>query len=159
MDAAIVAVLFQGGLRRSEAAALVWGDIGEARDGVLIRVRCSRTGPDGSGADVRYLKSEFARAVLRLRAETNGARNPEQPVFGGLTGATLAKRLAAAAASAGIEGRITGHSGRVCLAAELTARGAPMQAVMLAGNWKSPAMVAHYSAAAGAEHGAVARYL
>ena len=160
VDAAIVAVLFQGGLRRSEAAALVWADIGEARDGgVLVRVRRSKTDPDGSGADVRYLKGECARAMLRLRMEKNGARHPEQRVFGGLTGATLAKRLAAAAASAGIEGRITGHSGRVGLAAELTARGAPMQAVMLAGNWKSPAMVAHYSAAASAERGAVARYL
>jgi len=55
--------------------------------------------------------------------------------------------------------RITGHSGRVCLAAELTARGAPIQAVMLTGNWKSPAMVVHYSAAASVERGAVARYL
>ncbi len=160
VDAGIVAVLFQGGLRRSEAAALVWADIGEARDGgVLVRVRRSKTDPDGNGADIRYLKGECAKAMLRLRVEKNGARHPEQAVFGGLTGATLAKRLAMAAAWAGIKGRITGHSGRVGLAAELTARGAPMQAVMLAGNWKSPAMVAHCSAAAAAERGAVARYL
>lgn len=37
--------------------------------------------------------------------------------------------------------------------------GAPVQAVMLAGNWKSPTMVAHYSAAVRAERGAVAKYL
>ena len=160
VDAAIVAVLFQGGLRRSEAASLRWGDISQAQDGgVLIRVRRSKTDPNGSRGDVRYLKGDCAKAVLKLRADANGVRHPERLVFGGLKGATLAKRLAAAAANAGVEGRITGHSGRVGLAAELTARGAPMQAVMLAGNWKSPAMVAHYSAAASAERGAVAKYL
>ena len=45
------------------------------------------------------------------------------------------------------------------LASELTARGASTTAVMLAGNWKSSRMVAHYSAGATAERGAVARYL
>lgn len=160
VDAAIVAVLFQGGLRRSEAASLRWGDISEAQDGgVLIYVRRSKTDPSGNRGDVRYLKDECAKVVLTLRTHANGIRHPERLVFGGLKGATLAKRLAAAAAHAGVEGRITGHSGRVGLAAELTARGAPMQAVMLAGNWKSPAMVAHYSAAASAERGAVAKYL
>ena len=32
-DRALVAVLFQGGLRRSEAAALLWGDVQAAADG------------------------------------------------------------------------------------------------------------------------------
>ena len=160
MDAAIVAVLFQGGLRRSEAASLRWGDISQTRDGcVLVCVRRSKMDPNGNRGDVRFIKGDCAKAVMRLRSDANGARHPKRAVFGGLTGATLAKRLAAAAAHAGVEGRITGHSGRVGLASELTARGAPMQAVMLAGNWKSPAMVAHYSAAASAERGAVAKYL
>ena len=41
----------------------------------------------------------------------------------------------------------------------LTARGASTTAVMLAGNWKTARMVAHYSAGATAERGAVATYL
>ncbi len=45
------------------------------------------------------------------------------------------------------------------LASELTARGASTTEVMLAGNWKTARMVAHYSAGATAERGAVARYL
>ena len=49
--------------------------------------------------------------------------------------------------------------GRVGLASELTARGASTTEVMLAGNWKTARMVAHYSAGATAERGAVARYL
>ena len=158
-DAAIVSVLFQGGLRRSEAAALRWRDVSRVPDGgVLIEVRRSKTNPGGR-PDSRYLKGRCARAVLRLRAERDGAGRPRDFVFGGLSGATIAKRLSAAARAAGIEGRITGHSGRVGLAAELTARGAPVQAVMLAGNWKSPEMVAHYSAAVRAARGAVAKYL
>ena len=55
--------------------------------------------------------------------------------------------------------RLTAHSGRVGLASELTARGASTTEVMLAGNWKTARMVAHYSAGAAAERGAVAKYL
>ena len=59
----------------------------------------------------------------------------------------------------GVERRVTAHSGRVGLASELTSRGASTIAVMLAGNWKTSRMVAHYSAGATAERGTVARYL
>ena len=45
------------------------------------------------------------------------------------------------------------------LASELTARGASTTEVMLAGNWKTARMVAHYSAGATAERGAVRKYL
>ena len=61
--------------------------------------------------------------------------------------------------AAGIEARLTAHSGRVGLASELTARGASTTEVMLAGNWRTSRMVAHYSAGATAERGAVAKYL
>ena len=44
-------------------------------------------------------------------------------------------------------------------ASELTARGASTTEVMLAGNWKTARMVAHYSAGATAERGAVRKYL
>ena len=76
-----------------------------------------------------------------------------------LNGQSIARRLAAAAKAAGIEGRITGCSGRAGLASELTARDASTTETMLAGGWKTARMVAHYSAAATAELGAVAKYL
>ena len=50
-----------------------------------------------------------------------------------------------------------GGGGCVCpvgLASELTSRGASTTDVMLAGNWKTSRMVAHYSAGATAERGA-----
>ena len=55
--------------------------------------------------------------------------------------------------------RMPVHSGRVGLASELTARGASTTEVMLAGNWKTARMVAHYAAGATAERGAVQKYL
>ena len=87
------------------------------------------------------------------------ARTAPRQVLGGINGQSIARRLTAAASAAGIEGRITGHSGRVGLAVELTRRGAPEQATAKAGGWKSSRMVAHYAAAVAAEQGAVATYL
>ena len=54
-----------------------------------------------------------------------------------------ALRWADVAEAAGIERRVTAHSGRVGLASELTSRGASIADVMLAGNWKTSRMVAH----------------
>ena len=165
-DRAIVAVLFQGGLRRSEAAALRWGDVQDAADGrgIVVYVRRSKTDQDGTAADVRYLKNGCAAALRQLRDRLTVQRSGLRPdgtaqVLGGINGQSIARRLTAAASAAGIEGRITGHSGRVGLAVELTRRGAPEQATAKAGGWKSSRMVAHYSAAVAAEQGAVATYL
>ena len=77
----------------------------------------------------------------------------------GLSPVQIQRRFTAAARAAGIEARVTAHSGRVGLASELTARGASTTEVMLAGNWKTARMVAHYSAGATAERGAVQKYL
>ena len=158
LDTALAAVLFQGGLRRADAAALEWRDVAPATTAgaILVTVRRSKTDQEGTAADVRYLKSGAAVAVLALRPADAA---PHARVFGGLTPQQLGRRFTAAAAAAGLPGRLTAHSGRVGLASELTARGASTTAVMLAGAWKTARMVAHYSAGATAELGAVARYL
>lgn len=113
------------------------------------------TGPSVNGC---------ARAIRQLRDRRTVQRSGLRPdagelVLGGLNGQSIARRLTAAARAAGIDGRITGHSGRIGLAQELTRRGAPEQAVARAGGWKSSRMVTHYSAAVLAEQGAVATYL
>ena len=165
IDRAIIALLFQGGLRRSEAAALTWGNVQDTSGGgVLIHVRRSKTDQTGERADVRYLKNGCAVALRSLRdrrtVQRSGLRpEPTAQVLGGLGGQSIARRVAAAAEVAGIDGRITGHSGRVGLATELTARGASTTETMLAGGWKTARMVAHYAAGAVAEQGAVAKYL
>ena len=150
IDKALVAVLFQGGLRRSEAAALRWADVQDAADGrgIVVCVRRSKTDQDGTAADVRYLKNGCARALRQLHDRLTVQRSGLRPdgtaqVLGGINGQSIARRLTAAASAAGIERRITGHSGRVGLAVELTRRGAPEQATAKAGGWKSSRMVAH----------------
>ena len=156
LDAVIAGLLFMGGLRRSEVAAVRWADVTDARDGdgVLLTVRTSKTNHAGDAADVRYLKNGPATAIRTLRA----AAAPTDRVVG-LSPLQIQRRFTAAARAAGIEARVTAHSGRVGLASELTARGASTTEVMLAGNWKTARMVAHYSAGATAERGAVQKYL
>ena len=164
VDAVIAGLLFMAGMRRSEVSAVEWRDVTDATDGagVLVAVRQSKTNPDGDTADLRYLKNGAARAVRTLRAHVTpaGAAGPAPTArVVPLTGQQIGQRFTAAASAAGLARRVTAHSGRVGLASELTARGASTTAVMLAGNWKTARMVAHYSAGATAERGAVATYL
>ena len=98
----------------------------------------------------------MARALRTLRAATSP--EPGDRVVP-LSAQMIGLRFTAAAQAAGVENRMTAHSGRVGLASELTSRGASTTDVMLAGNWKTSRMVAYYSAGATAERGAVARYL
>ena len=156
-DAVIAGLLFMGGLRRSEVSALEWRDVSDASDGVLITVRTSKTNQEGDTADVRYLKNGAAKAIRTVRADRPDAAPTDRVV--GLGSLQIQRRFTAAAHAAGIEARLTAHSGRVGLASELTARGASTTEVMLAGNWKTARMVAHYSAGATAERGAVRKYL
>ena len=160
LDAVIAALLFMGGLRRSEVSALEWRDVSDAAtdgDGMLIAVRQSKTNQEGDAGDVRYLKNGAAHAIRTVRADRPDALPTDRVI--GLSPLQVQRRFTAAARAAGIAARVTAHSGRVGLASELTARGASTTEVMLAGNWKTARMVAHYSAGATAERGAVARYL
>ena len=158
-DAVIAGLLFMGGLRRAEVSALEWRDVADASDGdgVLITVRTSKTNQEGDTADVRYLKNGAAKAIRTLRTDRPDAAPTDRVI--GLSPLQIQRRFTAAARAAGIEAHLTAHSGRVGLASELTARGASTTEVMLAGNWKTARMVAHYSAGAAAERGAVAKYL
>ena len=157
LDAVIAGLLFMAGMRRSEVSALRWADVADAADGdgVLVTVRRSKTNQEGETTDVRFVKGGVARALRTLRAAASPA--PEDRVVP-LSPKMVGLRFQAAARAAGVE-RVTAHSGRVGLASELTSRGASTTDVMLAGNWKTSRMVAHYSAGATAERGAVARYL
>ena len=106
---------------------------------------------------MRYLKNGPAKAIRTLRAADADAAPTDRVI--GLSPLQIQRRFTAAARAAGIEARVTAHSGRVGLASELTARGASTTEVMLAGHWKTARMVAHYSAGATAERGAVQKYL
>ena len=159
VDQAILGLLFQAGLRVSELIALQWHDIRQSRNipgALLIRVRTSKTNQTGEETDIRLIKNGCADAV---KAIATPDIQPDAYVFGDMSKSTVNYRVKLMAKYAKVAGRITTHSGRIGLASELTRRGASMQEVMLAGNWRSSQMVAHYSAGATAERGAVAKYL
>ena len=110
MDAVIAGLLFMGGLRRSEVAALRWADVTDATDGdgVLVTVRTSKTNQEGDAADVRYLKNGAANAIRTLRAADADAAPTDRVV--GLSPLQIQRRFTAAARAAGIEARVTAHT-------------------------------------------------
>lgn len=140
LDIALCAVMADGGLRRSEAAALVWGDVSRADDG-SGRVTIRQSNADGEGADAVVVIS--ARAMADLDAIRSGAGD-ETRVFG-LSAAQVHRRLKEAAKAAGLGAGFSGQSGRVGMARRMTSNGAPVSVTMNQGRWKSPRMVARYT--------------
>ena len=120
LDAVIAGLLFMAGMRRSEVAALRWADVVDAgdADGILVTVRRSKTNQAGETNDVRFAKDGVARAVRTLRAATSP--EPAGRVVP-LAAQMVGLRFTAAARAAGLERRVTAHSGRVGLASELSA--------------------------------------
>ena len=159
IDRAIAGVLFHAGLRRSEAAELRWGDVEPAASipgALTIRVRTSKTNRDGEATDVRLAKNGAAAALTALRP-ANAA--PEALVFSGLNGQSI--NDGALQPPPNLPGSKASPPTRAGWGspANLTAAGASTTETMLAGGWKTARMVAHYSAGASAERGAVAKYL
>lgn len=154
VDIALCSVMRDALLRRSEAAALLWGDVAIGGDGSgRLTIRRSKTDPEGGGA-VQYLGKQ---AVADLRAIRPADANPDDAVFA-ISAAQISRRIAAAARAAGLKGRFSGHSPRVGMAQDLVASGAALPALMHAGRWKSSAMPTLYTRSQAAASGAVAKY-
>ena len=122
-----------------------------------IRVAESKTDQEGEGTFL-YLGPAAVEALLAIHPEGNMAGG-STPVFG-LHPDTIRRRLLQAARAAGLPGwqDITGHSGRVGMAQDLSAAGFGLPELMTAGRWKSPRMPARYTERPAAGRGAVARY-
>ena len=147
-----------GLLRVSEAAALRWGDVELAGDGSgRIRIPKSKTDQEAEGV-VLYLGQAAVEALLAIRPE-EAVTDAVTPVFN-LHPDTIRRRLQQAARAAGLPGwrDITGHSGRVGMAQDLSTAGFALPELMTAGRWKSPRMPARYTERQTAGRGAVARY-
>ena len=140
-DMAIVSVMSDAGLRRSEAAALTWTDVAREDDGSgRITVRRSKTDQLAAGAVVAITPQ--ALADLDRFAALRPPASESARVFG-VSDGQIARRIAAAAA--GLDGDYRGHSGRVGMAQRMTRNGAPVAAVMRQGCWQSVRMVASYT--------------
>ena len=139
LDLAIIGVMAEGGLRRSEVAALAWGDVELWADGTgRLTIQKGKNQVEPATVAVT---AATARALRDIRADDV---DPAFPVFG-LTGETLANRVRAAARAAGLGDGFSGHSGRIGMARRMVAAGAPNAAVQRQGRWKHGDMVARYT--------------
>ena len=121
-DPALVAVLSDGGLRRSEAAAPTWGDLQRWDDGSgRITVVRSKTDVEAQGAVVAITPAAM-RALDAIRPMGVGSG---QKVFG-LSESQIARRVKVIAKAAGLVDWefFSGHSGRVGMARRMAQNGA-----------------------------------
>ena len=155
-DVALVAVLSDAGLRRSEASSLAWGDVQHWEDGSgRITVVRSKTDVEAQGATV---------AITPVAMKALGAIRPagvggEVKVFG-LSESQIARRVKAIAKAAGLADWefFSGHSGRVGMARRMAQNGAPTHEIERQGRWKQGGgMVGRYTR--GETAGSALRYL
>ncbi|MDE0077009.1 MAG: tyrosine-type recombinase/integrase [Caldilineaceae bacterium] len=151
VDIALCRVLSDAGLRRSEAAALVWDDVAIWEDG-SGRLTLGRSKSDAEERTV-YLTPASVDALGKIRpADADGAAS----VFG-LSAPSIARRIRSAAVTAGLGSGFSGHSGRVGMARRMAAAGAPTHEIMAQGRWKTARMVEVYTRAE--EAGRAAKWL
>ena len=155
-DLTLVAVLSDGGLRRSEAASLTWGDVQRWDDGSgRITVVRSKTDAEAQGAVVAITPAAM-RALDAIRPAGVGGG---QKVFG-LSESQIARRVKAVARAAGLADWefFSGHSGRVGMARRMAQNGAPTHEIERQGRWKQGGgMVGRYTR--GESAGSALRYL
>ena len=156
VDVALVAVLSDAGLRRSEAAALTWGDVQRWDDGSgRITVIRSKTDAEAAGAVVAITPT----ALEALSAIRPAGAAGEDEVFG-LSESQIARRVKAIARAAGLENWefFSGHSGRVGMARRMAQNGASTHEIERQGRWKQGGgMVGRYTR--GETAGSALRYL
>ena len=146
VDVALLSVLRDGLLRRSEAAELRWGDLELQEDGsARLHVRRSKTDPEAEGV-VLYIGQEATQALQAIMPEDTAVVDPARRVFE-LSAIQIGRRIDAAAKAAGLGEGFTGHSGRVGMAQDLAASGVELPELMTAGRWKSSRMPARYTSA------------
>ena len=153
LDIAIIRVSFDAMLRIEELSVLMWTDFTiDPDDGSgLLYIASSKTDRAGEGV-YAYISSETVTALERIK----GTARPNDRIFP-LSVRTLRRHITAAAAAAGLEGRFSGHSGRVGMAQTLAAKDYQLPAIQTAGRWKSKAMPTRYTRLQTPKQSAVAR--
>ena len=155
-DLALVAVLSDAGLRRSETSSLTWGDVVRWDDGAgRITVIRSKTDVDATGAVVAITPAAM-KALDAIRPVGVGG---EVKVFG-LSESQIARRVKVIAKAAGLADLefFSGHNGRVGMARRMAQNGAPTHEVERQGRWKQGGgMVGRYTR--GETAGSALRYL
>ena len=156
-DIALIAVMRDALLRRSEAAALNWADIAAAPDGTgTLYIARSKTDQEAEGR-TQHLRRPTMRYLSAIRPEDAA---DDAPVFD-LSESQISRRIKQAAQAAGLapdvdpadpkdrDNPFSSHSARVGMAIDLTRRDAPLQELQAAGRWESPTMPGRYAQLAG----------
>lgn len=151
--------------RSSELVALEVAAVAFEDGGATVALRRIKT---STASATYWLAGEAAEA---LQAWLQRAGITEGPVFRSITkgGRVTSRSLSTRDISRIVKARavqarlknaegVSGHSLRVGMAQDMTAGNIDLASIMQAGSWKSPAMVARYSAKLSAKRGAVARY-
>lgn len=155
-ELALVMVLRDAMLRRSEAAALRWTDVDLTypENTGRVEVRRSKTDTTGEGAIV-YIGPDACDALRAWRERAGAA--PDASVFG-WSASQIGRVVRRACVNAGLGDGYTGHSGRVGFAVDLVGRNIELGAIAKHGRWTTSAMVIRYSQQTRAGQGAAAMY-
>ena len=152
-DLAMIGLMRDALLRRSETAELTWDDLEKERDGSSrIYIAHSKTDQEGKGA-VGYISPQTMVWLESMRELAE-----ERDAIIGLCPHQIARRIVSAAAAAGLKGRYGGHSPRIGMAMDLAEANVELPSLMNAGRWKSPDMPAQYIRNLSAGHNAVATW-
>jgi integrase len=149
-DRALLVVGFAGAFRRSELVALDVDDVTESSDGLVVRIRRSKTDQEGEGASIGLpFGSDPATCPVRtMRAWLDLAEIEAGPIFRQITrageigermsGRAAAERVKVACARAGLDpDRYGGHSLRAGLITSAFEGGATEHRTMLHTRHKS----------------------
>lgn len=167
-DAALVALCYDACLRRSELVALIVADLSIATDGsAAVLVGRSKADPEGRGS-IRFLAPDTASLIstwltaaginqgLIIRSVDRHGR-----VGRALEAGSVSRILKRLGREAGLPTdqvrRLSGHSPRVGIAQDMVAAGVELPAIMQAGGWRSPEMVARYTERLAVRRGGSAR--
>ena len=152
-DIALISIKREAMLRACDAARAKWVHLDRQADGSgRLRIPKGKTDQTGIGT-VRYLSLEAMQDLdLLLEVEPQG-----EYIFS-LTTRSIDRRIKAAARFAGFGEGFSSHSCRIGMAVDLTVRRFGLQSVQNAGGWKSPDMVAQYTAGAALADGTMAQY-
>ena len=159
VDIALISVMRDALLRRSEAAEVRWERIAPQPDGSgRLTIPWSKTDQQGEGV-VLYLGPPTMKALDRIRPRQQQMleRDKDEKGLFRLKAAAISERIAAAALAAGLGEGYSGHSCRVGMAVDLAEAGATMAQLQAVGRWKSSQTVARYVGAQFAGRSVVAQ--
>lgn len=167
-DRALLLVGWSAGLRRSEVAALTWGDLTPDPDGLVLTLRRSKTDQAGEGRQVGLAREQVAAVcpVTALSAWRDWLAHqgahlvaPDAPVFvtvsrwghlgGAMSGQAVGAVIERRTREAGLPIRYRGHSLRKGLVQQATLAGVADSAIMATTGHKTVTMLRRYQGQAG----------